>query len=148
MAAGEVAAAIPLYADLVARVPGMSFPVSSLLRAYAFEQNWSAVDRLLQIAEQRQIRESGDDLPFIRAKCDPSAANIGAWRDTVAAQVRDTGCTDLSRLVYTARLGLVDEAVRFAEQARLGPTGSSADGLGPDGYRMSLVSAIGSRTPY
>ena len=44
MAAGRVAEAVPVYEELVARVPGMSFPVSSLLRAYPFQQDWAAVD--------------------------------------------------------------------------------------------------------
>ena len=38
MAAGHIADAMPLYEDLVARVPEMSFPISSLLRAHAFQR--------------------------------------------------------------------------------------------------------------
>ena len=41
MASGKVAEAIPVYENLVARVPGMTFPVSSLLRAYAFQEDWA-----------------------------------------------------------------------------------------------------------
>ncbi len=43
MAAGRVAEAVPIYEDLLVRVPEMSFPVSSLLRAYALLQDWAAV---------------------------------------------------------------------------------------------------------
>jgi hypothetical protein len=45
MAAGRLAEAVPVYEDLVARVPDMSFPVTSLLRAYAMQEDWPAVDR-------------------------------------------------------------------------------------------------------
>jgi TolB-like protein len=39
MAAGRLAEAVPVYEDLVARVPDMSFPVTSLLRAYAMQED-------------------------------------------------------------------------------------------------------------
>ena len=40
---------MPVYEALVERLPAMSFPVASLLRCYAFQQNWAAVDRLLAL---------------------------------------------------------------------------------------------------
>jgi TolB-like protein/class 3 adenylate cyclase len=143
MAAGRVAEAVPVYEDLVERVPGMSFPVSSLLRAYAFRQDWAAVDRLLELAAKRQLREFQDGLPFIRAKRDPSPENVGEWWRTVEAHVGKTGCVDVSRLVYSAHLGLVEDAYRVAETARLGPAGTSDDMMGPDGYRTSLLFQAG-----
>jgi TolB-like protein/class 3 adenylate cyclase len=139
MAAGRVEEAVPVYEDLVERVPDMSFPVSSLLRAYAFQQDWSAVDRLLELAAKRQLREFQDGLPFIRTKRDPTPENIGAMRKTLEAHVARTGCVDVSRLVYAAHLGLVEEAYRAAESARLGPVGTSDDIMGPDAYRTSLL---------
>ena len=143
MAAGRVAEAVPVYEDLVARVPDMSFPVSSLLRAYAFQEDWAAVDRLLELAAKRQLREFQDGLPFIRAKRDPTPENIGAWRSALEAHVDKTGCVDVSRLVYAAHLGLVEEAYRAAETARLGPAGTSDDIMGPDGYRTALLFQAG-----
>ena len=143
MAAGRVAEAVPVYEELVERVPDMSFPVSSLLRAYAFRQDWAGVDRLLKLAEQRQLREFQDGLPFIRAKRDPSPENIGIWRSALDAHVARTGGVDISRLVYTAHLGLVDDAYRVAGNARLGPTGTGDDIMGPDGYRTSLLFQAG-----
>ncbi len=143
MAAGRVAEAVPVYEDLVARVPDMSFPVSSLLRAYAFQQDWAGVDRLLALAAKRQLREFQDTLPFIRAKRDPTPENIGGWRSALEAQVSKAGCVDVSRLVYSAHLGLVEEAYRVAETARLGPVGTSDDIMGPDGYRTSLLFQAG-----
>jgi hypothetical protein len=122
----------------VERVPDMSFPVSSLPRAYAFQQDWVAVDRLLALAAKRQLREFEVGLPFIRAKRDPTEENIGAWRSALEAHVNETGSVDVSRLVYSAHLGLVEEAYRAAETARLGPLGSRDDIMGPDGYRTSL----------
>jgi len=143
MAAGRVAEAVPVYEDLVARVPDMSFPVSSLLRAHAFQQDWAAVDRLLALAEKRQLREFQDGLRFIRAKRDPTPENVGAWRSALDAHVEKTGCVDVSRLVYSAHLGLVDEAYRAAGTARLGPVGTGDDMMGPDAYRTSLLFQAG-----
>jgi len=143
MAAGHVAEAVPVFEELVERMPNMSFPVSSLLRAHAFQRDWAAVDRLLALAEQRQLREFQDGLPFIRAKRDPSPAHIGAWRDTLDAHVRKTGWVDVARLVYAAHLGLVDEAYAAADAARLGPGGTPDDIMGPDGYRTALMFQAG-----
>jgi TolB-like protein/class 3 adenylate cyclase/tetratricopeptide (TPR) repeat protein len=143
MAAGRVAEAIPLFEELVERMPAMSFPVSSLLRAHAFQHDWAAVDRLLALAEQRQLREFQEGLPFIRAKRDPSPEHIGAWRAELEAHVRKTGWVDASRLVYAAHLGLVDEAYAAADAARLGPAGNADDIMGPDGYRTALLFQAG-----
>lgn len=143
MAAGRIAEAVPVYEDLVERVPDMSFPVSSLLRAYALQQDWVAVDRLLALAEKRQLREFEEGLAFIRAKRHPTAQNVGAWRNALEAHVDRTGGVDVSRLVYSAHLGLVDDAYRVADAARLGPAGTSDDIMGPDGYRTSLLFHLG-----
>jgi len=143
MAAGRIAEAIPLYEDLVERLPGMSFPVSSLLRCHALQKNWEAIDRLLELAASRQLREFQDGLPFIQTKRDPSPENLAAWRSALEAQVGRTGRIDVSRLVYSAHLGLVDEAYRAAETARLGPAGNRDDIMGPDGYRTSLLFQAG-----
>jgi tetratricopeptide (TPR) repeat protein len=143
MAAGRVAEAVPVFEDLVERVPGMSFPVSSLLRAYSFQEDWAAVDRLLDLAARRQLREFEDGLPFIRTKRDPTSRNIGAWRGALREHVGRTGSIDISRLVYSAHLGLVEDAYAAAENARLGPAGTSDDLMGPDGYRPSLMFQAG-----
>ena len=45
----------------------------------------------------------------------------------------------MSRLVYAAHLGLVDEAYAVADAARLGPAGNADDIMGPDGYRTALM---------
>ena len=50
-----------------------------------------------------------------------------------------TGGVDVARLVYAAHLGLVDEAYRAADNARLGPAGTGDDIMGPDGYRTALL---------
>jgi TolB-like protein/class 3 adenylate cyclase len=139
LAAGRVEEAVPVFAGLVERLPDMSFPVSSLLRCYAFQQDWAAVDRLLALADKRQLREFREGLPFIRTKRDPTPENIQAWRSNLEAQVEKTGRVDVARLVYSAHLGLVEEAYQAAENARLGPAGTSDDIMGRDGYRTSLL---------
>jgi hypothetical protein len=45
--------------------------------------------------------------------------------------------------VYSAHLGLVEEAYRLAESARLGPGGTSDDIMGPDAYRTALLFQAG-----
>ena len=143
MAAGRVAEAVPVYEPLVARVPGMSFAVSSLLRASAFQQDWAAVDRLLALAAKRQLREFQDGLPFIRTKRDPTPENIRAWQSAADAHVDKTGWVDVLRLVYSAHLGLIDDAYRVAETARLGLVGTNDDIMGPDGYRTAQLFQAG-----
>ncbi len=109
MATGRVAEAVPVFEDLMARVPDMSFPVANLLRAQAFLEDWAAVDRL-DPAARHPLREFQDGLAFIQTKRDPTPENIGAIRDALAAHCTRTGCVDVSRLVYAAHLGLVEEA--------------------------------------
>ncbi len=139
MATGHVAEAVPVFEDLVVRIPGMNFPVSSLLRAHAFLQDGAAVDRLLALAAKRGVGEFNDTIPFVRAKRDPSSENLAAYRSEFEAHVAITGGVDVARLVYAAHLGLVDEAYRAAQAARLGPAGASTDIMGPDGYRTALL---------
>jgi hypothetical protein len=138
MAAGHPERAVPVYEDLVARMPDMSFPMSSLLPAHAFLEDWAAVDRLLELAEQRSLREFEEGLAFIRAKRDPTPENIAGIRDALEAHVARTGCVDVAKIVYAAHLGLAEEAYRAAEAARIGPAGSSDDSVGPDAYRPAM----------
>lgn len=139
MAAGRVAEAVPDLEDLMVRVPEMSFPVANLMRARAFLGDWAGVDRILDPSANFPLREFQDGVTFIQAKRDPSPENIGGIRSALEAYVRKTGTVDVSRLVYAAHLGLVDEAYRTAESARLGPSGTSDDIMGPDGYRTALL---------
>jgi TolB-like protein/tetratricopeptide (TPR) repeat protein len=139
MAAGRVADAVPVFEDLIVRVPDMSFPVANLLRAKAFLGDWAAVDRLLDPAAKVPLREFQDGVAFIRAKRDPTPENIGGIRDELEAHLQRTGSVDVARLVYAAHLGLVDDAYRTVATARLGPRGAADDIMGPDGYRTALL---------
>ena len=102
----------------VARVPDMSFPVSSLLRAYAFQGDWAAVDRLLALAAKRQLREFQDGLPFIRAK--RAELRIGAM----------TRQREVEREQLIARRDVEDPIrfVRFATPERGSASGVHARG--------------------
>ena len=139
MATGRIEEAVPVYEELMERVPDMTFPFSSLLRAKAFLNDWVGVDDLLEMAKERQLREFKDGLAFIRTKRDPTPDNIEKWRRSLEAHLSKTGSVDVSRLVYAAHLGLVEEAYGIAENARLGPTGTDDDMMGPDGYRTSIM---------
>jgi len=139
MAAGRIAEAVPIFEDLMARVPEMSFPVANLLRAKAFLEDWEAVDRLLDPLAKVPLREFHDGVAFIQAKRNPTSESIGGIGSSLEAHFERTGSVDVSRLVYAAHLGLVDEAYRMAEIARLGPQGTGDDIMGPDGYRTALL---------
>jgi TolB-like protein len=143
MAAGRVEEAIPLFEDVMARIPDMSFPFANLLRARAMLGDWPGVDRLLALEATRPLREFREGLDFIRTKRDPTPANLERWRVAFEARVRTTGCVDASRLVYTAHLGLVDAAYAAALSARLGPRGADDDIMGPDAYRTGLLFQAG-----
>ncbi len=139
MATGRIREAVSVLEYLMVRVPDMSFPVANLLRAKAFLKDWAAIDQLLDPAAGHPLREFQDGLAFIKAKRDPTPENIGAIRSALSAHVNRTGCVELSRLVYAAHLGLVDEAYRAAETAHLGPRGNSDDIMGPDAYRTGIL---------
>jgi TolB-like protein len=143
MAAGRVAEAVPVFEDLMARVPEMSFPVANMLRAKAFLEDWAAVDRLLDPSAKSPLREFQDGVAFIKAKRNPTPESIGGIRSALEAHFKKTGSVDVSRLVYAAHLGLVDEAYGTAETARLGPLGTADDIMGPDGYRTALLFQAG-----
>jgi len=143
MAAGRVEEAIPLFEDIMSRIPDMSFPFANLLRARALLGDWQGVDRLLALTPTRPLREFEDGLHFIRTKRDPTPANLESWRSAFEMRVRETGCVDVSRLVYTAHLGLVDAAYAAALSACLGPRGADDDMMGPDAYRTSLLFQTG-----
>jgi len=138
LAAGRLVEAARLYESLVDSAPEMSFPISSLLRVYAFQGDWAGVDRLLALAEKRSLREFVDGLPFIRAKRNPTAENV----DAIGAALRraaEAGAVDVARLVYAAHLGLVDQAYDAAASSRLGPGRTPDDVMGPDAYRTALL---------
>jgi len=139
MAAGHVAEAIPLLQKLIARSPQMTFPVATLLRAFALLSDWPSVDRLLETAANLAGRDFVDGLNFVRAKRHPTAESIGAIRDALEAQVAKTGSVDVTRLVYAAHLGLVEDAFRLAESAHLGPKGGDDDVIGADAYRTGML---------
>jgi hypothetical protein len=121
----------------------MSFPAANLMRAKAFLEDWDAVDRLLDPSAKVPLREFQDGIAFIQAKRNPTPENIGGIRSALESHLKKTGFVDVSRLVYAAHLGLVDEAYRTAETARLGPVGTTDDIIGPDGYRTALLSHAG-----
>ncbi len=142
-AAGQYEEAVPVFEDLVRRIPDMSFPFTNLLRVKALLEDWSGVDELLDMAKGRPLREFEDGLSFIRAKRDPVPANIDNWRTDFVEQTQATGCVDVAKLVYAAHLGLIDEAYDAAETACLGPVGGDKDVMGPDGYRTSMLFQVG-----
>ncbi|MEZ5955640.1 MAG: hypothetical protein R3C27_00295 [Hyphomonadaceae bacterium] len=139
MATGQVRESATVLEGIVDRVPGLSFPVANLMRAYAFLGEWDSIDRLLDPAAGRTLREFQEGLGFINAKRSPTPENLTAWRSTFEAYAARTGCIDVSRLVYAAHLGLVDEAYAVLDKAYLGPRGNADDVMGVDGYTTGML---------
>ena len=129
------AEAIPLFEDLVTRIPQMTFPISNLLRAHAFGQTGSRRPPARTGGHAPAARVPRH-VPFVRAKRNP--AHLDAWRGPSTRTLQD-GRVDIARLVYAAHLGLVDDAYRATELVRLGPRGRVEDIMGPDGYRTAIM---------
>ena len=94
---------------------------------------------MLDPAANLALREFQDGVAFIQAKRNPTRENVGGIRRALHTHFERTGAVDVSRLVYAAHLGLVDDAYRTAGAARLGPQGTADDIMGPDGYRTGLL---------
>jgi hypothetical protein len=139
MAQGREGEAIPVLEELIARSSGNVFPVANLMRAHAFLGNWEAIDRLLDPATGRQLGEFTAGLPFIEAKRDPSLDKRAALLDDCRDYLARTGVLDVSRLVYAAHMGFVDEVYAMLDQARLGPQGTADDIMGPDAYSTGML---------
>lgn len=139
MASGDIEAAVPLWRDLLIRTPDMSYPVANLMRAYAFQGDWGAVDALLDPAAKRPLRQFEDGLSFIAAKRQGTSEAAAAYMARVESEFAQTGATEISRLVYAAHLGRVDDVYDLIARAPLGPRGGAADAIGPDGYRTGLL---------
>ena len=94
-----------------------------------------------QVRNVGRVRESLDETEraYRLDVRDATPENVGGIRSALEAHFEKTGSVDVSRLVYAAHLGLVDEAYRTAETARLGPRGTADDIIGPDGYRPALL---------
>jgi hypothetical protein len=124
---------------MMARSPDMHFATANLMRAQAFLGNWDAVDRILDPASNRPLRELQDGVLFINTKRNPSPENLGQMRDRIVSRYEKTGGVEISQLVYAAHVGLTDEVFRIAGTAHLGPQGDSNDVLGFDAYRTGLL---------
>src|SRR5262249_28899178 len=98
MAAGRVEEAIPIFEDLMVRVPDMSFPLAHLMRAKALGGDWPAVDRLLDPSANLPLREFQDGVAFIQAKRNPTAENVGGILAALEMRVERTGSVDVTRL--------------------------------------------------
>jgi adenylate cyclase len=139
MATGRVRESAAVLEGIIDRAPGMSFPVANLMRAYAFLGEWDAIDKLLDPAANRPLREFQEGLSFINTKRNPTPENLTAWRGTFEAYAARTGCIDVSRLVYAAHLGLADAAYDVLDKAYLGPRGNADDVMGVDGYTTGML---------
>ena len=139
MAAGKYDGVVAAYEDLIRRAPDMHFAVSNLMRAYAFQGNWGAFDRLLDPSSMRPLRELEDGVLFLGTKRDPSAENVEAMRHRLLSRFEQTGGVEVSNLVYAAHVGLSDDVFRISETARLGPRGADDDVIGVDAYRTGLL---------
>ena len=140
MATGRVAEAVPVFEDLMARVPDMSFPVANLLRAQAF---------LAGLGGGRPIAGSCGATPAARVPgrsgVHPGQARPHAGehrRHPRARSQRTTPGRDAStsRGSCTQRTSASSRKPTGRPRPRyLGPRGTADDIMGPDGYRTGAV---------
>ena len=137
MTCGHYDEAVSIFEEILAREPDLQLAATTLVRAHAFNEDWAAVDKLIDSA--RQPLPWFDSAEFVRTKRDPSPANIAAWQQALVTQFERTGCVDASQLAQAAHLGLVEQAYTMAETARFGPPGTSDDITDPDAYRTAQL---------
>jgi len=128
--------AISVFEEILTREPGLQLAATTLVRAHAFNEDWAAVDRLM---DPEKPLPWFDSAAFVRAKRHPSTENIAEWCQALMTQFERTGCVDASQLAQAANLGLLEEAYKMAETAHFGPPGTDDDITDPDAYRTALL---------
>lgn len=110
--------------------------IVNLILACAFQEDWERIEALmasrnfvrLPAAEQDPIRQ------FAAACRFPDKA--AELRDAIAAEIRESGATDLRGLSFLAHLGMVDDVFAFADACAFRPIG---DGFENKGIRAYLA---------
>jgi TolB-like protein len=136
MTLGHYGEAIAILEDILTREPGLELAVTTIVRAHAFNEDWGAVDKLMDAGRPLPWFDSAE---FVRTQRHPTVVKIDAWRRSLRDHFERTGCTDAARLVQAAHLGLVEEAYDVAETARFGPPGTDEDITDPDAYRTAIL---------
>jgi hypothetical protein len=135
MATGRVAEAVPVFEDLVERVPDMTLPVANLLRAQASSRIVRRWTDCWILRHDAPLRDFQGGLAFIHQarpydrehRCHPgrtcSALHQVGMRRRLAARVRSARRSGRG-------------SYRTAETACLGPCGTEDDIIGPDGWAV------------
>jgi adenylate cyclase len=104
MAAGRVAEAVPVFEELMARVPDMSFPVANLLQSARLPRGLGGGRPAVGSRGETPVARVSRRLGVHPTKRDPTPENIGNIRRALEAYFAKTGGVDVSRLVYAAHL--------------------------------------------
>ncbi|HXQ09575.1 MAG TPA: TIR domain-containing protein [Caulobacteraceae bacterium] len=121
--------------------PDFHHNAAQLAVSYAYEQDWAAVDRLLDPARLQQypLRELRVVPALVAAMRDTSGELRRDLVQRIGDRARQTGHIDFVIAIYVAHLGFVDEAYAMLDAAKLGPAGTARDALGPNAYSTHLL---------
>jgi TolB-like protein len=139
LAEGRQAMAATLHAW-----PDDHHTAASLIIAAACEQDWAAVDELLdpRRLEQYPLREYAMLVGLTAIMRSGSAEGSAMVLAMLQHRIESTGHVDPMSLVWPAQLGLVKEAYDLADRARFGPSGGPADIMGLNAYRPLMLFAV------
>ena len=115
--------------------------VAVLVQACVHQQDWAAVDRLIDPARLAiyPLREHAGVIAFARVMRDPQPRGRRAMFDAIARRALATGHIDPQVATIAAELGFADETFALLDRCRFGPSGSPRDVMGTHAYRTLLL---------
>ena len=138
---GHYAEAITAMEYVRQRWPDSHHTAAVLIQAYTHQQNWSAVERLIEPTHLKlyPLREHAGVIAFARVMRNPTLRNRQLMFDTIRERAEATGHLDAQVAVIAAELGFVDETFAMLERCRFGPSGTARDVMGTHAYRTLLL---------
>lgn len=139
--AGHYAHAIAAMEYVRQRWPDSHHTVAVLMQAYIHQQNWSAIDRLIDPSHLAlyPLREHVGVIAFARVMRDPTLRNRQMMFGKIRKRAEASGHIDAQVAVIAAELGFVDETFDLLKRCRFGPSGTAQDVMGTHAYRTLLL---------
>lgn len=124
-----------------AKWPDSHHSVAVLIQACVHQQDWDAVDQLIDPARLAlyPLREHAGVIAFARVMRNPTLRNRRLMFDTICKRADATGHIDAQVAVVAAELGFVDETFALLDRCRFGPAGKPQDVMGTHAYRTLLL---------
>ena len=139
--AGHTSEAIAAMEYVRQRWPDSHHTAAVLIQAYTHQQNWGAVDRLIDPSHLKlyPLREHTGVIAYARVMRNPTLRNRQLMFNTIRERAEATGHLDAQVAVIAAELGFVDETFALLERCRFGPSGTARDVMGTHAYRTLLL---------